>query len=758
MKRLVPLLLMTLAAFAAEPTPEGFQVKTTDQLATAPADYSGPAEGFSQWALSQKPTLLNNEVVVNRAIDVSLANLTVKWRLDGANSFQDQVAEVSASGMNSIYNEQSEEQVKQKTEYYTSLLDQKINPLIDHIEGEVQKPKDGENTSTKSMKNFMLQGGGEAGNTFFGKFFKRIQEPYNDVLGTLFLFFTFFALVFILIDMTTNKQHNWKMEWIRRGVIGVPIIFIFFTNSSNTTTRAQDYFAGFLSYSTGIADAIANHAHVSNAESVIVSVAKPDGVNVKQIEEQVKKLVTEDQKAEIYAGILNSCVETWDVEKLKTYRSSKSNNMFPASPASLGKSNWEFENEFLKSSALNTGSENVAGGSGSYYSIGTCAATESAYKEYASAKKTRDLFFQKVIDFNPGDIKSIAVSRMNTNISYGWISVALLPAQQAMANEAPTNIQKNLEKSAWDKVSFNSINDVESFAKELEKFDISRTVDSFSQRFAFMMVPGVSGIFDASKSLLTSVVDLMMIVPEAELEATRDAAQTANIATFFIPGAANVTAGATGAALKAIAVVKSALSSTGAFYLATGAGKMIIESLVYLSMVAVIGIAIALWYLEVFIYTITLPFASLYAFGENSRQNIIEKIIQGIGIALKPALIVIFVLVALQVGAFFETTTAGMITKQDLMLMSKANATLASTELSWSNPLAGYGEWLISIMNKSLIMAILFIVTAVAKVWLMIYVVLKAPGMALEYFGRHIDSSHMVESINQRGQQFSGGL
>ncbi|MCL4431496.1 MAG: hypothetical protein M1300_04150 [Epsilonproteobacteria bacterium] len=537
-------------------------------------------------------------------------------------------------------------------------------------------------------------------------------------------------------------------------------MIIFFTSSSASTTRAQDYFAALVSYTTGVADAIANHAHVSNAESVVASVAKPDGMNVKQIEDQVKKVVIEDQKGEVYAGILNSCVETWDIDKLRQYKSTKSNIMFPSSAQSMNKTDWEFETEFLKSSALNTGSENVSGLPNSYFSIGTCAAAESAYKEYAAKKKTREAFFQKVIDFNPSDIKAIAVSRMNTNISYGWISVALLPAQQAMANDAPTQIEKNIDKSPWDKVGgdFKSLDGVKTFAKELENFDITRTIDSYGQRFAFMIIPGVSGIFDAAKSALVSIVDLLFMPVESLLTATKDGADAVSLANFVIPGGTNAAAGASGGALKAISAVKSSLTNIGAFYLATGAGKMIIESLVYLSMVAITGLAIALWYFEVLKYSIVLPFVSLYAFGENVRTNILQFVIQGIGIALKPALIVICVLAALQVGAFFESITSGLITKQDLMLMAKTDATLAATEFGWSNPLAGWGEWLISAMNKSLILGILFIVTAVTKVWLMIYIVLKGPGLFLEYFGRVVDSTNMVESINQRGSQFSGGL
>lgn len=762
MKWIIALLFsISVLSFGAEENdvPAGVNVKNINDIAAAPVDYTGNSSGFAQWALTAKPTLLSNEAVVNKAVDVSLSDLTVKWRLDAAGSFQDQIGEVTASGKNSIWNQNSEDEVKKKTEYYTGILDAKINPLIDHIEGEVQKPKDGqENMAAKATKNFMLQGGGEAGNTFFGKFFKRISQPYNDVLGYLFLFFTFSTLVFLIIDSVTHKIHNWKLESIRRAIVGVPVVIIFFTSSSASTTRAQDYFAALVSYTTGVADAIANHAHVSNAESVVASVAKPDGMNVKQIEAQVKKMVVEDQQGEIYAGILNSCVETWDIEKLREYRSTKSNTMFPASAQSMNKNDWEFETEFLKSSALNTGAENVSGLPNSYFSVGTCAAAESAYKEYASKKKSREAFFQKVIDFNPSEIKAIAVSRMNTNISYGWVSVALLPAQQAMANEAPTQLDKNLEKSAWDNVDLKSVDGVKSLAKQLENFDISRSIDHYSQKFAFMMVPGVSGIFDASKSMLVTLTDLMMSPVEASLEALKTGAETSNIVTFFIPGAANLTAGGTAFALKAIATVKGALSTTGAFYLATGAGKMIIESLVFLSMVAVTGLAIALWYFEVLKYTIVLPFVSLYAFGENARTNILQFVIQGIGIALKPTLIVICVLAALQVGDFFESITAGLITKQDLMLMSKANATLAATELGWSNPLAGFGDWLVSVMNKSIIMAILFIVTAVTKVWLMIYIVLKGPGLFLEYFGRVVDSTNMVESINQRGSQFSGGL
>lgn len=729
------------------------QVSAIDEQIQTPK-FVGSCKQLPSFALSNKPTVLTDEYYINPAVTIN-SDLTVSWRVDAANSFSTKITDVTdSSGRECLSNQAIDQEVTRNVDYYMRVLEEKTNPLIQSMEAAGANSKKIETSAEKSAKSFMLHdNGGATENTFFGKFYKRIQNPYNAILETLFLIFTAFALFALGVDTLLQKEQSWKTEWIRRFVIGIPIVMIFYMNGSASTTRAQDIFAWFVGVSTQTANAIANGAHISNAESAISSISSRNGFTAKEIESEVKKSVVEAQKGSINEIILSSCMQTYKTELFNSYKTKKTDNIFPKSPSELGKSDWEFENEFVNKSALNTGEEEDS--KSSYFSVQTCANAEAGYKKYLLEKKQSDVYFKRILDFSPEKIRVAAVKSMNANITMGWISVALLPAQQAIMNETPSNLDKNTYQSAFDKIDMSS---VDSIAASYTNFDFTRTMDSFAQRFSYFLVPGVSGIFDASKSLLAGTIDMIFTPVEATLVAAKDAASTANIVTFIIPGAANVVTGTTGAALKTISNVKSVMSNTGAFFIAAGAGKMIVESLVYLVIVAVSGLTIAMWYFEVLKYTIVLPFVSLYAFGGHARETILEIVIRGVGIALKPSLIVISILAAVEVGSFFESITTMLITKQDLMLMSHAKAVFENTELSWSNPLAGFGTWLSSTINHGLIEGVLFIVTAAAKVYLMATIILRGPGMFLEHFGKHVDASSPVESISSKQSNYQKSI
>ena len=726
-----------------------------DQIKTP--TFKGSCDQLTTFALNNTPTLLTNDYLVDPAVTIN-SDLSVSWRIDAANSFSTKITDVTdKSGSDCLSNDQIDQQVKQRVDDYMASIKQKTSPLMRGIETEVSNGTKVETTAEKGVKSFMLQGGeGAADNTFFGKFYKRIQKHYDTLLATLFLSFSLFALLALLFDSifkAFQKDLTYKTDWIRRIIIGSSIIIIFYSNGDSTTTRGQNIFAWLVGMSTQTANAIAGYAYTSNAESVISSISNRDGFNAKEIESEVRKSIIEDQKGSVNEAILSSCMQTYKTELFDSYRSQKTSNIFPKTPAELGKSDWEFNNEFLNKSALNSGADTDS--KDSYFSIQTCSNAEVAYKKYKIDKKQSDAYFQRILDFSPEKIHDATVKQMNTNISMGWISIALLPAQQALMNNTPSNLDKNTYQSAFDKIDMSS---VDAIASSYSNFDFTRTMDSLAQRFSYYLVPGVPGIFDASKSLLVSTIDMIFTPVEATLVAAKDAASTTNVVTFIIPGAANAVTGTTGAALKTISNVKSVMANTGAFFIASGAGKMIVESLVYLIIVGIAGLVIAMWHFEVLIYTIAIPFVALFAFSLNARETAIEFVIKGVGIALKPSLIVISILAAIQVGSFFESITTMLISNQDLMLMSHAKAVFTNTEWSLSNPLAGFGTWLSSAINAGLIQGVLFIVTAVAKIYLMAMIILRGPGMSLEFFGKHVDASSAIESISSKQSNYQRSI
>lgn len=745
MKKFIGLLIGAAVSLSAA------EVSDITELVSTP-QFRGSCDQLTSFALNNKPTVLSDEYYINRAVTIK-PDLTISWRVDAANSQSTKVTDVTdPTGTSCLSNEQIESEVKNRTDGYLNTMKGITDPLLQNVESAATKNDTEPTFAEKSAKTFMLQNSDKSDN-FFSKFYARIRNSINNILTILFLSFTFVSLVALAIDTILMKDQNYKTEWIRRFVIGFMIIFFFLSSSTGTTTRAQDLFAWFVGISTQTANAIANYSTISNAESTIASISSHDGPNAKAIEIEVRKSVIEDQKAQVYESILTSCMQTYETDLFSDYKPQKTSNIFPKSVSELGKSDWDFENEFVKQSVLNSGEG--ADMQSSYFSVETCSMAEAAFKKYKIEKKQRDAYFKSITSFSPEKIHVAVTKSMNSSISMGWVSVALLPAQQAIMNTAPSNLDKNTYQSAFDKIDMSS---VDSIAASYNNFDFTRTMDSLAQRFAYFLVPGVPGIFDASKSLLGSTIDMIFTPVEATLVATKDAASTGNIVTFIIPGAANAVTGTTGAALKTISNVKSVMSNTGAFFIAAGAGKMIVESLVYIAIVAIAGVTIAMWHFEVLVYTVSSPFVSLYAFGAHARENIQEFAIRGVGIALKPALIVISVLAAVYVASVFESITTMLITKQDLMLMEHAKAVFSATEFSWSNPLAGFGTFLGSTINHGLIEGVLFIITAAAKIYLMFTIIVRGPGMFLEHFGRHVDASSAMESIASKQSNYSKSI
>ena len=451
-----------------------------------------------------------------------------------------------------------------------------------------------------------------------------------------------------------------------------------------------------------------------------------------------------DQKSKVDAAVLDSCMQTYNIDELKAARKGDSDLIFPTSAAEMGgKTEFEFEQLYIKNKLPYTESEVNQTAPTHYFSVSTCAASEAAYRNYVQVvKPNMDKYFEKLQNFDPEKLKFVVSGAMTKNIDMGWVSIAMLPAQQAM-QQSTSAIDAQIGSAGFEGVEFDfSLAGIKKFYATYQNFNFNKSLESMTQRAAFLFVPGAAGIYTTTQGILKPETDMAAAPAEIEIASEKDGQETISSVASSIPGIGGALAKLLslffGAALtvagKIITLTKGAIVGIAPFYIATSAAKILVESLVFIVPMMVTAVVIAWWYIEVFGFMIMIPFAAAYAFGENAKANILQFIIKGFGLAFKPMLIVLSVFLAVKGAAMLESISTGLITAQDLAMMSQANTVLDVAKdqgISMTSPFDGWAQWLGSMLKAGLIQGILFIAVAITKVFFLSAVILKLPGFML---------------------------
>lgn len=726
-----------------------------DDVAQTP-EFSGSCDKVVQWALTEKPTVTLNDYFVGDAVsfsqDLKVSRRVGKGGFDGDNSIKSLTTQI-----NCFKSDDVQKKIDESVEYYRRSIEDKTNPLINQIKNTATLESGKTSKSKQLVNDFTFQTDSKASDGFFGGFLEEIKSPYEAAQSYIVLFFILTSLValggewifynFGKLVKSTSAGKASSIEVLHRFAVALPILFFFY--AGGPTTRVQNMFAGLVAEGTNLADALVTGVQVANAKHSIREISSKTGPTTKQLETKVRETVLANEQASINAGILQSCTETWRVDELKKY-SKSSDLMFSATPQKLQKSVSEFEMQFIKNKMPYTEEEYDKKPPQSWFTIETCGEAEKAYRTYLKAAPKRQKYFESVLDFNPQKVKFVVESSMSKNITLGWTSIALLPAQQAMQSQKNT-IDAQMDKSAWDKANYKGVDydftnapadvdTIKALATETGNFSISQTIESMTQRAAFLFVPGATGIYTTFKGLMEGVTNIATSSIQIAASTT-EAMASGDGWLSKIPGVAEIVRGGSKMILKVIDLGRSAIYNIVPFYIATEAAKIMIESLVYIIPLLVSGVVIAWWYVEVFGYMIMIPFAAGYAFGENAKANIINFIVKGFGLAFKPMLIVLGVFLAVKAAAILEQITGGMISAQEMMMVSQANTVLDNTHWNLSNPLDGWGSWLASTMRAGLIQGVLFIALAIIKVVLMSSVIMKFPGFILGLMNINADTN-----------------
>lgn len=759
--------LLILALIAATVLNAADTTQNVDSVAIAP-EFTGNCDNVVSFALGQKPALASENYYVGSAVDVS-QDMKVSWNIGSGGTFDGdgRVGKVTADA-NCLRPELLEGRVKSKVDYYRELLAQKTNPIIDQISSDAQTSAKEKTTSDKYLDDFTFKTDKKVANSFFGDFLAEIKEPYYSAQTLIILVFLFLSLVslggdFIFYSLAkgSNSEVTTRasgLEVAHRFAIGLPLLIILYGGGSSLTTRAQDLFAWFVANSTTFANGLVNKVHVANAKYSIREISSSNGITANDLEKKVRGFVLLEEQANVNKAILDSCMQSYDIAALKELRKGESDLIFPSSPSEVGKSRYEFEYSYvLNHSDINDRQ--------SHFSTETCAAAEGAYRDYLVQKPKLESYFKKLTDFSQEKLRYVVSSGMQKNITMGWTSIALLPAQQAMQSQT-SMIDSQIDKSGWDNVEFDfSESGFEKLYNSYQNFSFSRTVESMTQRAALLFVPGAPGIYTTFNGVSEALVSIAAAPAETVASGSEKAVSAAASAVNSIPviggllsaGVSIVGGVAVGGAMKFIALGKVVLKNIAPYYVATEAAKIMLQSLVYIVPMLVTAVVIAWWYVEVFAYMVMIPFAAAYAFGENAKANILQFLVKGVGIAFKPMLIVIAVFLAVKGAALLESISNGMITTQELAMVSQANAVLDKTDLSLNNPLAGWGEWLGSVMRAGMIQGVLFIAVVIAKIFFISGVILKLPGFMLGLFNINSDGNG-GEAIAQKISTVTKGI
>lgn len=731
--------------------------QTSNQQAAIAPDFQGDCSGVVNFALHAQPQLLSDSYFIGSAVDIT-QDLKVSWQINHQGNFDgDAVVTKTTADANCLKPELLEEQVKERLSKYHQILRDRTNPLIDQIGSAADAKSKDDTKSTNYVKDFTFQGDSEKADGFFGGFLAEIKEPYKAAQTYVVLFFILIALISLAgewifynvnkITKNTGAAKTSTVEVMHRFAIGIPLLLIFYSGSG-ITTRAQDIFSSWVAEGSNLADALANKVHVSNAKYTIRELGQEGGITAKELEKKVRGVILLEQQAQVNGEILASCMETYNIEALKQERNGQSDLIFPSSPSEIGKSQWEFE-QYYVNNKMNAPDAEANQAPKRFFSVQSCAAAESQLREYTKKAPALNAYFEKLQDFDVSKLQYVVTGGMNKNITMGWTSIAMLPAQQAMQSQT-SMIDTQIGDYGFENVEFDfSVSGFEKLYNSYQNFSFSRAIEGFTQRASFLFVPGATGIYTTFNGVMEGLTSAGAAPAEVTASAAEKAVDAGSKAVSSIPviggllsaGVSIVGGVAVGGAMKFIALGKVILKTIPPFYIATEAAKIMVESLVYIVPMLVAAFVIVWWYIEVFFYMIAVPFAAGYAFGENAKANILQFILKGIGLAFKPMLIVLSVFLAVKGMAMLESITTGMITGQEMAMVAQANTILDKTDWTMSNPLDGWGEWIGSVMKAGMIQGVLFIAVAITKVILVSTVILKGPGFFLGLFNVNAESN-----------------
>lgn len=592
-------------------------------------------------------------------------------------------------------------------------------------------------------------------------FMARINAVNNELQTLIFLGSILITMIGLGAGYMTKKLQKRAdhEDYISRFGLGVVMWFLLFAPANTykyksgeiTQTRMQSIWGWTLNKGTGIANELAGAAH---HEQMRYTINKSGGKDIeKQIASAVQEKLALENVQGAYEGILHQCIQSYKVNDLAMAIGDKKGGgkrYFPTTESMVKMGEEDVYSRYLQPGV---NQEDV------FVSLTACGKAEQEYRDLVTKKLSlqekinagRDTKFQE-------KYTSSAKQAVQDTTKAGWIGVAMLPVHHFIAQGVGRNIESKASPSAKKEVE--------------ESKDCSKMEMSFSDPFAKI------GCYLEQLSEFTVPVKLYEKVSSISLDDYMQAVAQRS-ALMIVPGVYPV-AEAIFKLINGIPIPGSGFfAAIISFYAASELGMEVIQNLPFLVLIPAISIVIAMYYAEVFLYSITIPYVAAYAFSRDQWGHLVKHAVRGIMIALKPAMIVISVYAAIYVSDVVSGISKDMINKQTSILMADNSAKHQTVSIMDSiknsvnlinegasagpNIYENGGIAFSGFMGKFtiyIIQGFLFIIMAVVQVFIVIKIIISGPAMIMEMFGvRETDmASQMTESIASRGQKYEGGI
>lgn len=696
------------------------QIFAADEYFTSVQPYSNPScSDLPEFALRNKPQSLENNYLVDSAVAVN-QNFDIFYRVGEI------VNDVTVENFETLKVEKapcfSDENTKQKiaqlTSSYLSLLSSKTSGIrADEVNG------DDKNNSSKAISQTMTLNPSSVG--FWGKTYAEWRPIIEEAQGLFLLVSLLIALGFAAKSLLAkgaaksleNSQNvNFGTEGgINQILIALTIIFIFYAGSPSSGQSMFAWLSGMGS------DSAAGITHKVQSANLNRAIQKSAEGSESKIEEMASESVILSQKIALNQQILGYCVDEYVVGQM--YK--RGGYIFPSVAA---KDEMEAQYQLLKGGTSGEGSR-----PNTFFSISTCAAAERALK--ADTQKLREVkkYFQNLQKWEPQELQKNVNAAQKINFSTGWMSIVYYPVQKHLSSGA-TNLDKRLAASAMDNTDFGGHQtghsfDFKKFFEQFSNIDFSKTISSTSQGLVLVgFVPGGEQIYNLTKSFSNGIINMITAIPQAGVNAfTKGSGDT-----LFENG-------------------KTAVSSIVSFYVAVDIMQFVVDNLPLIVLLVIGCIAVSLYLFELLTYTLSVPFAIVWAFSPHAREKITEFIGKGVAVAIKPVLIVISITAATEIVDFYRDLITPNLAHLTSALDGATKAKLAATEWSLSAPLAGLGSYIFGLMKNGILSGIIYIVSLVAETWLAAKLIISGPDKFLSYFTSTMHSmSDVADNIMQK--------
>lgn len=612
-------------------------------------------------------------------------------------------------------------------------------------------------------------------------FMARINRVNNELQTLIYLGIVFITVIglgagFITKKLQKRQDHE---DYLARAGLGIVLTFLLFANANTykygageiSQTRMQSIWGWVLNKGTGVANELAGAAHHQQMKT---AVDKSGGQELqKQITEAVTAQAELENKEGAYEQILHQCVQSYRVNDLMMAIGDKKGGgkrYFPTDESQVKMGDENVYSRYLMPSVNQEGN---------YVSLSSCGKAEA---EYRILVKQKAELKDKIENGKHTELaKNYTFSSRQAiadTTKAGWIGIAMLPIHHFVANGIGNKLEQKIHpasdlKAQEDKLDCSTLewgfsDGIKKAGCYLEK--IVNYVDPFELIETFKTL----SFDDYLQSIATRAP--MLIVPGAQPIASLIQDQVGKLP---IPGA-----GFFGGII--------------GFYIGSDIGLIVVQNLPFLVLIPAISIVIALYYAEVFLYSITIPYIAAYAFSRDQWGHLVKHAVRGIMIALKPAMIVISVYTSIYVSDIISKISTDMINKQTSILIAKEasnhptvgfydsikNSMFKITKGQTgshiengqmvANPNSGYTPngggaidnsidglaYLSGKFTIYIIQGFLLMIMAVVQVFIVIKIIISGPAMIMEMFGiRETDmASQMTESISSGAKKYEGGI